>query len=76
MVKMLADALAPRFGAAPQVRFETPAQPVDSVRVHVERARSERQAGAEAEFGRHPDVQRLLAQGGRVVPESVRPLED
>jgi DNA polymerase-3 subunit gamma/tau len=76
MVKMLADALTPRFGTAPQVRFESPSQPVDSMRVHTERARSERQAGAEAGFARHPDVQRLLAQGGRIVPESVRPLED
>jgi DNA polymerase-3 subunit gamma/tau len=76
MVGMLSNALASRFGAPPQVLFESPAQPVDSVRVHTERARGERQAGAEAAFAQHADVQRLLAQGARIVPESVRPLED
>ncbi|WP_133479293.1 DNA polymerase III subunit gamma/tau [Cognatilysobacter segetis] len=75
MVKMLADALAPRFGAAPNVRFETPARPVDSVRVHLDRARSAKQGAAERDFEQHPDVRRLVAQGGRIVPESVRPLE-
>jgi DNA polymerase-3 subunit gamma/tau len=76
MVNMLAEALAARFGAAPQIRFETPAKPVDSVRLQLERARDARQAEAERVFTGHPDVQRLVAQGGRVVPESVRPLED
>jgi DNA polymerase-3 subunit gamma/tau len=75
MVKMLADALAPRFGQPPQLRFETPARPVDSVRVYQERARDARQAAAERDFEQHPDVRRLVAQGGRIVPESVRPLE-
>ncbi|HEY4583351.1 MAG TPA: DNA polymerase III subunit gamma/tau, partial [Lysobacter sp.] len=75
MLKMLADALAPRFGQAPQIRFETPARPVDSVRVHIERARDARQADAERAFEQHPDVRRLVAAGGRVVPESVRPLD-
>ncbi|GAB2513497.1 DNA polymerase III subunit gamma/tau [Lysobacter humi (ex Lee et al. 2017)] len=76
MVKMLAEALAPRFGAPPEIRFETPEQPVDSLRVHIDRARDARQAEAEREFEQHPDVRRLMAQGGRIVPESVRPLEN
>ncbi|MGY3264240.1 DNA polymerase III subunit gamma/tau [Lysobacter sp. HA35] len=75
MVKMLTDALTPRFGQAPQLRFEAPARPVDSVRVHVERARDAKQAAAQRDFEQHPDVQRLVAAGGRIVPESVRPLE-
>ena len=75
MLKMLGDALAPRFGQAPQIRFETPARPVDSVRVHIERARDARQAEAERAFEQHPDVRRLVAAGGRIVPESVRPLD-
>ncbi|MGY4515601.1 DNA polymerase III subunit gamma/tau [Lysobacter sp. HA18] len=75
MVKMLTDALAARFGQAPQLRFEAPARPVDSVRVHVERARDAKQAAAQRDFEQHPDVQRLVAAGGRIVPESVRPLE-
>jgi DNA polymerase-3 subunit gamma/tau len=75
MVRMLADALAPRFGASPQIRFEAPAKPVDSVRVHMERARDARQSAADRDFEQHPDVRRLVAQGGRIVPESVRPLE-
>ena len=75
MLKMLGDALAPRFGQPPQIRFETPARPVDSVRVHIERARDARQAEAERAFEQHPDVRRLVAAGGRIVPESVRPLD-
>jgi DNA polymerase-3 subunit gamma/tau len=75
MVRMLADALAPRFGASPQIRFEAPAKPVDSVRVHMERARDARQSAADRDFEQHPEVRRLVAQGGRIVPESVRPLE-
>jgi DNA polymerase-3 subunit gamma/tau len=75
MLKMLGDALAPRFGAAPQIRFETPAKPVDSVRVHLDRARGAKQAAAERDFEQHPDVRHLVAQGGRIIPESVRPLE-
>jgi DNA polymerase-3 subunit gamma/tau len=75
MVRMLADALAPRFGTSPQIRFEAPARPIDSVRVHMERARDARQSAADRDFEQHPDVRRLVAQGGRIVPESVRPLE-
>jgi DNA polymerase-3 subunit gamma/tau len=75
MVRMLADALAPRFGSSPHIRFEAPAQPVDSVRVHMDRARDARQSAADRDFEQHPDVRRLVAQGGRIVPESVRPLE-
>ncbi|TZF91700.1 DNA polymerase III subunit gamma/tau [Cognatilysobacter lacus] len=75
MVKMLTDALVPRFGRAPQIRFEAPARPVDSVRVHLERARDAKQTTAERDFEQHPDVRKLVAQGARIVPESVRPLE-
>ncbi|WP_133498313.1 DNA polymerase III subunit gamma/tau [Cognatilysobacter terrigena] len=75
MVKMLADALASRFGQAPQVRFEAPSQAVDSVRVHADRVRDAKQAAAQRDFEQHPDVQRLVAAGGRIVPESVRPLD-
>jgi DNA polymerase-3 subunit gamma/tau len=75
MVRMLADALAPRFGSAPQIRFEAAAQPAASVREHIERERDARQSAAEQAFSQHPDVQRLIAQGARIVPESVRPFE-
>jgi DNA polymerase-3 subunit gamma/tau len=75
IVRMLADALAPRFGTSLQIRFEAPAKPVDSVRLHMERARDARQSAADRDFEQHPDVRRLVAQGGRIVPESVRPLE-
>ncbi|AXK72332.1 DNA polymerase III subunit gamma/tau [Lysobacter sp. TY2-98] len=75
MVKMLADALASRFGQPPQVRFETSSRPVDSARVHADRLRDAKQAAAQRDFEQHPDVQRLVASGGRVVAESVRPLE-
>ncbi|TBR14422.1 MAG: DNA polymerase III subunit gamma/tau [Lysobacter sp.] len=76
MVKMLADAVSRVLGVVPQIRFDAPSRPIDSVRVQAGRERDARQSAAEARFAAHPDVQRLVAQGGRIVPDSVRPLED
>jgi len=72
----VAEALVPRLGSAPQIRFTT-AAPGESIRERNDRARDERQAAAEATFMDNADVQRLIAQyGARVVPDSIRPLED
>ncbi|KGM55484.1 DNA polymerase III subunit gamma/tau [Lysobacter daejeonensis GH1-9] len=76
LVKLVAEALVPRLGSAPQIRFTT-AAPGESIRERNDRARDERQAAAETTFMDNADVQRLIAQyGARVVPDSIRPLED
>ena len=77
MVKMVADALAPTLGAAPQIRFESAQQPVESLRDRNERARDRRQTAAEQAFMGSPDVQRLMSQhGAKLVPDSIRPFDD
>ena len=75
VLKTLVDALVPRFGVEPRLQFESARGEVRSVRANAERARDEKQAAAQARFEGHPDVQRLVAAGGRIVPDSVRPLE-
>jgi DNA polymerase-3 subunit gamma/tau len=75
-VKLVADALAPLLGRAPQIRFETAAAAVESLRERNERARDARQASAEDAFMNHSDVQRLINRhGARVVPDSIRPFD-
>ena len=83
-VRRLAEALAPLFGRAPQLRF------VDAPRVaHAsdtgdgetlfdrrQRQKSERQQDAETRFHSDPVVQHLLAQGAKVVDGSIRPIEE
>ena len=75
-VRMLGDALAGALGGSLQIRFESAAEPVESVRERKERVRDERQSEAEAAFMADPDVQRLIAQhGARIVPDSIRPFD-
>ena len=75
-VRMLGDALASALGGSPQIRFESAAEPVESVRERKERVRDERQTEAEAAFMADPDVQRLIARhGARIVPDSIRPFD-
>ncbi|KRD39185.1 DNA polymerase III subunit gamma/tau [Lysobacter sp. Root916] len=76
LIQMVADALAPRLGVAPQIRFES-AQSSESLRERNERARDQRQSSAEDAFMNDPDVQRLISQhGARVVPDSIRPFDE
>ena len=75
-IKQLAEALAPVFGAAPQIRFEAAAVAGDTLRQRHERARDARHSAAEDAFLNDLDVQRLIGQGARVVPDSIRPLDD
>ncbi|MCF7223467.1 DNA polymerase III subunit gamma/tau [Marilutibacter chinensis] len=76
-VEQLAVALAPALGEGLQIRFETAARLDDSLHARKARARDERQAAAEEAFLNDPDVQRLISQhGARVVPDSIRPLDD
>ncbi len=77
LVKMLADALARQLGAVPQLRFEmAQAGAVETLHQRGERQRDARQASAEEAFMADPDVQRLVQRGARVVPDSIRPLDD
>ncbi|MEN1958185.1 DNA polymerase III subunit gamma/tau [Luteimonas changyuni] len=78
LVQQLADALAPTWGAAPQIRFESAAAAAgETLHARNERARDERQGAAESTFLNDPDVQRLMErQGARVVPDSIRPIQE
>ncbi len=75
-IRQLATSLADAFGAPPQVRFETTAASGDTLRQRHERERDARHSAAEDAFLNDPDVQRLIGQGARVVPDSIRPLDE
>ncbi|WP_149194102.1 DNA polymerase III subunit gamma/tau [Luteimonas suaedae] len=78
LVDQFADALAPHFGAAPQIRFEA-AVPAHGETAHGRHARERnaRQNAAERAFLEDPEVQRLMSQhGAKVVPDSIRPFDD
>ncbi len=74
----LADALEAQLGAAVQLKFET-GRPAEAETLHQRdlRQRDARQAAAEETFMAHPDVRRMIEQhGARVVPDSIRPIDD
>ncbi|MDR0181358.1 DNA polymerase III subunit gamma/tau [Lysobacter arvi] len=76
-VNLVAEALAPALGVAPQIRFVEASRPAESLRQRNERARDQRQADAEANFMNDPDVQRLISQhGAKIVPDSIRPYDE
>jgi DNA polymerase III subunit gamma/tau len=75
LVRTLAQALAPSFGAAPQIRFDAAKPGGDTLHQRNERQRSARQTGAEAAFLADPVVSQLIGQGGNVLPDSIRPLD-
>jgi DNA polymerase-3 subunit gamma/tau len=76
MVRMLAAALEPQLGVAPQIKFELAEPSGETLHARNERERDARQAQAEETFMNDPDVQRMLERGARVVPDSIRPLDD
>jgi DNA polymerase-3 subunit gamma/tau len=76
MVRMLAAALEPQLGVAPNIKFELAEPSGETLHVRNERQRDARQAQAEETFMNDPDVRRMLEQGARVVPDSIRPLDD
>ena len=78
LVDQLAGALAPHFGAAPQIRFSA-AAPAQAETLYERRVRAQdaRQRDAEDAFMADPGVQRLMAQpGATLVPDSIRPFDD
>jgi DNA polymerase III subunit gamma/tau len=77
LIAMMATALTPALGTAPQIRFENAPAQGESLRERNERARDERQSAAEAAFMNDPDVQRLISQhGAKLVPDSIRPFDE
>lgn len=77
LVRQLANALAGALGAPPAIRFESArAAGSETLHARTERQRGERQAGAEEAFLADPVISRLVQQGGTVIPDSIRPLDD
>ena len=75
LLKRLASDLAPALGAAPKIRFEKIAAAGETLHDRHQRERSERQSGAETAFLADPVVNQLLGQGGKLLPDSIRPLD-
>lgn len=79
LVRQIAEALAPTLGSVPDIHFQpmTGAGGPVSLNQRNERARDERQAAAEQAFLNDVQVQALISQhGAKVVPDSIRPLDD
>lgn len=72
----LAQTLAQALGSAPRIVIETGNAEAETLHERADRQRGERQNAAEAVFMADPQVQHLLAQGARVVPDSIRPFEE
>ena len=77
LVRMLAEALAPALGMAPQIRFEAAPAVGETLHERSSRDRDARQMAAESAFVNDPDVQRLMTRhGAQVVPDSIRPFDE
>ncbi|HBN52651.1 MAG TPA: DNA polymerase III subunit gamma/tau, partial [Stenotrophomonas sp.] len=72
----LAQTLAQALGSAPKIVVETGNAQAETLHERADRQRGERQNAAEAVFMADPQVRHLLAQGARVVPDSIRPFEE
>ena len=73
----LSNVLAQKFGTAPRLVFDNAAAVAETLQQRSQRQRSSRQVAAEEDFMSNPDVQRLIQQhGAKVVPDSIRPLEE
>ncbi len=78
MLNQLAEQLAGKLGYAPRLQIEIVqgSAPADSLHQRNSRERDARQQAAEDAFMGDPDVQKLVARGARVVPDSIRPFDD
>ncbi|HZF96664.1 MAG TPA: DNA polymerase III subunit gamma/tau C-terminal domain-containing protein, partial [Pseudoxanthomonas sp.] len=73
----LSTALLRHFGAALRLVFDHAPDAGETLQQRNQRQRSSRQVAAEEDFMNNPDVQRLIQQhGARLVPDSIRPLEE
>ncbi|WP_454831545.1 DNA polymerase III subunit gamma/tau [Pseudoxanthomonas wuyuanensis] len=75
-VSELGQAIAQRYGVAPKIVFVHAAAESETLKQRVHRQRDEQQNAAEQDFMNHPDVQRLIQHGAKVVPDSIRPFEE
>ncbi|SBV35170.1 DNA polymerase III/DNA elongation factor III, tau and gamma subunits [uncultured Stenotrophomonas sp.] len=73
----LAQTLAQALGSTPKIVIEAGQEAqTETLHARADRQRGERQTAAEAAFMADPQVQHLLAQGARVVADSIRPFEE
>jgi len=73
----LAQTLAQALGSTPKIVIEAGQEAqAETLHARTDRQRGERQTAAEAAFMADPQVQHLLAQGARVVADSIRPFEE
>ncbi|AKC85733.1 DNA polymerase III subunit gamma/tau [Pseudoxanthomonas suwonensis] len=73
----LAAALAASLGAAPRIAIQNVVAPAETLNERRDRERDSRQSAAEDAFLNDPGVKRLIEQhGARVVPDSIRPLDE
>ncbi|MBB5207035.1 DNA polymerase III subunit gamma/tau [Chiayiivirga flava] len=76
----IAAALGDVLGTPPRLEFTTAAPRgaagAETLHHRTARERDQRQVEAEAAFANDPTVQRLMQNGARIVPDSVRPLDE
>jgi len=76
-VTALAAKLGEALGEPPRIEFISEELQRETLHARTHRQRGERQAAAEESFQNHPAVRRLIEQQGlRLVPDSIRPLDD
>jgi DNA polymerase-3 subunit gamma/tau len=68
----LTTALTSVLGVVPKIVFQTSDSDAETLQTRTDRQRDERQSAAEESFINHPDVQLLMQQGARLVPDSIR----
>jgi len=71
----LEQALQHSFGSAMRLVFESAAPPSETLHQRNQRLRAQRQEEAETAFRQDAQVQLLLAQGARIIPGSIRPID-
>ncbi len=78
MLNQLADQLADKLGYTPRLQVEIVqgGALADSLHQRNSRERDARQQAAEDAFMGDPEIQKLVARGARVVPDSIRPFDD
>ncbi len=73
----LNSVLEQELGVVPRLTFQAEAGNAETLQQRSQRQRTSRQVAAEEDFMSNPDVQRLIQQhGAKVVPDSIRPLEE
>ncbi len=73
----LGAVMAEKLGTTPTLLFDTGPSAAETLQQRSQRQRTSRQAAAEEHFMSNPDVQQLIQQhGAKLVPDSIRPLEE